>query len=61
MPAFQPYLPPGAAALRDLPPRGCHWPIGDVEQDGFRFCGAPNRLGRPYCAAHGQLALRRRR
>ncbi|MBE7220366.1 MAG: hypothetical protein INR64_18000 [Caulobacteraceae bacterium] len=59
-PAFLAYTPPGAEALRDLPARGCHWPLGEVEQEGFTFCGAASGH-RTYCPAHQRLALRRRR
>lgn len=60
VPAFLAYTPPGATAVRDLAPRCCHWPIGEVEEDGFAFCGAPSGH-RSYCPAHRRLALRGRR
>ena len=60
MPAFLAYTPPGAAALRDLAPRSCHWPLGEVEQECFAFCAAPSGH-HTYCPAHRRLALRRRR
>lgn len=59
-PAFLAYTPPGAAALRALPTRGCHWPQGEVEDEDFTFCGAPSGH-RSYCQKHHRLALRRRR
>jgi GcrA cell cycle regulator len=34
----------------------CCWPIGDPGTPGFRFCGAPALLGKPYCAEHAALA-----
>lgn len=60
MPAFLAYLPPGAAATRDLAPQLCRWPVGDVAAEAFRFCLAPCRRG-SYCPAHRRLALRGRR
>jgi GcrA cell cycle regulator len=35
----------------------CRWPIGDPRQPEFHFCGAPRAAGRPYCAAHWQMAF----
>ncbi|MGH7119641.1 MAG: GcrA family cell cycle regulator [Acetobacteraceae bacterium] len=34
----------------------CCWPLGDPGMPGFHFCGAVAALGKPYCAAHAQLA-----
>lgn len=44
-------LPPGAAAIVALADAGCRWPIGEVAEDGFSFCGSPRSRG-SYCAAH---------
>lgn len=30
----------------------CHWPIGDVGTDGFRYCGAACGIGMTYCPTH---------
>lgn len=30
----------------------CRFPVGDVGQPGFFFCGAVPERGRPYCAGH---------
>lgn len=35
----------------------CRWPIGDPRHPEFHFCGAPRAAGRPYCAAHWQMAF----
>ena len=35
----------------------CRWPIGDPRHPEFHFCGAPRVGGRPYCAAHWQMAF----
>jgi hypothetical protein len=59
LPAFLAYLPPGAAATRNLLPRRCRWPLGDVAAEEFRFCLEPCGRG-PYCPAHRRLALRGR-
>ena len=39
----------------------CRWPIGEPNDPGFRFCCAPADLagGRPYCAAHANMAYGR--
>lgn len=34
----------------------CCWPLGDPGEPGFRFCGDPALLGRPYCEEHSALA-----
>lgn len=59
-PAFLPRpglgpLPPGAAALVKLEATSCRWPMGEVAEDGFSFCGAPRSRG-SYCAAHRRMA-----
>jgi len=38
---------------REIP---CCWPLGEPGKAGFRFCGAVAAPGKPYCAAHAQLA-----
>lgn len=44
-------LPPGAAALMKLEEASCRWPVGEVAEEGFGFCGAPRSRG-SYCAVH---------
>jgi len=34
----------------------CQWPFGDPGRPGFRFCGGPVAVGRPYCPEHVALA-----
>lgn len=34
----------------------CRWPIGDVQQAGFAFCGAKPWDSAPYCAHHCRIA-----
>src|SRR4051794_691793 len=41
-------LSPEAAALFDLPPDACHWPVNDG------WCGQPAMAGRSYCIRHHQ-------
>ena len=53
------YIPPGAAAVLALGRNRCRWPLGDVEDDGFRFCAATQTDG-AYCAVHARLAGRQR-
>lgn len=46
--------------LLELNNTTCRWPIGEVGQPDFHFCGGPAELdaGRPYCDAHSALAYR---
>ena len=41
------------SAVRMMP---CCWPIGEPGTPAFRFCDEPATPGKPYCAAHVQLA-----
>jgi GcrA cell cycle regulator len=34
----------------------CCWPIGEPGTKNFHFCDAEAMAGKPYCAAHAQLA-----
>ncbi len=34
----------------------CCWPLGEPGTPGFHFCAAEAVPGKPYCAAHAQLA-----
>jgi hypothetical protein len=34
----------------------CKWPIGDVQDDDFSFCGCAREDHRPYCEAHNERA-----
>ncbi len=38
------------AAFEHKPANGCSWPIGDLDQGSFKFCGAPRARKKPYCA-----------
>jgi len=38
--------------FKQLPSRGCAYPIGDPRAPDFHFCDAPSLPGKPYCAAH---------
>lgn len=53
--------PAPVVAMRPAPPLrlgsgACCWPIGDPGAPGFRFCGAPALVGKPYCADHAAIA-----
>lgn len=34
--------------------RMCHWPIGEVGQPSFHYCGRAPKLGSPYCEGHAR-------
>ena len=40
--------------------KGCRWPFGDPGTDEFRFCGATQEIGKPYCLDHCMLAYRKK-
>lgn len=57
------YRPPAPApVLTAVPSRPyarvvpCCWPIGEPGTRAFRFCDEGSAPGKPYCAAHAQLA-----
>jgi GcrA cell cycle regulator len=56
-PAPRDELPGLVAHLEDLPPRTCHWPVGDPADPGFCFCGREADPG-PYCLEHDRVAHR---
>lgn len=39
-------------SLIDLGPRDCKWPVGDLRDADFGFCGHVRTPGKPYCAYH---------
>lgn len=43
-------------SLIELESHHCHWPVGDVRDPGFFFCGAQAVPDEPYCAAHCRRA-----
>lgn len=43
-------------SLVELKERMCRWPIGDPQDDGFKFCGGPSEEGIPYCNHHARVA-----
>jgi GcrA cell cycle regulator len=61
-PAARPVVPaPRPVAVRPAPVRhsrlaSCCWPIGEPGTKSFHFCDAEALTGKPYCAAHAQLA-----
>ena len=42
--------------LFDLTDTNCHWPIGNPQDEDFRFCGADANSPRPYCGFHARMA-----
>lgn len=38
--------------LTELKDSECRWPVGDPQKEGFGFCAAPRRPGKPYCDGH---------
>lgn len=44
--------------LEMVPPGGCVYPFGHVDEPGFRFCGAP-AANSHYCPEHHELCYRR--
>lgn len=42
--------------LMQLTSRSCRWPIGDVGEPSFRFCGAERKGEGSYCKGHAALA-----
>lgn len=43
-------------SLEQLTEHTCRWPVGDVGEEGFFFCGAEPVKDRPYCAGHCAVA-----
>ena len=52
-------FPPGARAVWNAGTRRCRWRLGEVADDGFRFCDEPRARG-SYCAAHARLSRKGR-
>tara|TARA_B100001559_G_scaffold300434_1_gene286554 strand:+ start:59 stop:418 length:360 start_codon:yes stop_codon:yes gene_type:complete len=42
--------------LDSLKANMCSWPNGEPGKPGFRFCGKPAEIGKPYCAYHCEIA-----
>jgi len=47
---------PTGIKLEALTGRMCKWPIGDVQDDDFSFCGCAREDHRPYCEDHNARA-----
>lgn len=45
--------------LEELRNDMCKWPIGDPQEDDFRFCGCKRESGGSYCSNHQRLAYRK--
>jgi hypothetical protein len=46
-----------ARAVMDLHYGDCRWPIGEVKQPGFRFCGETAVRSSSYCKEHHRLSI----
>jgi hypothetical protein len=46
-----------ACSLLELTEDTCRWPVGDVGEPGFFFCGQPPLKGAPYCGPHCRKAF----
>ncbi len=42
--------------LMDLRINSCRWPIGDLKDPDFHFCGKECQTGKPYCSEHCKIA-----
>jgi GcrA cell cycle regulator len=47
---------PKITCITELKTTTCRWPIGDVGQKGFGYCGDHPVDGKPYCEVHRSLA-----
>lgn len=43
--------------FRELGENDCHWPVGDVGEPDFFFCGGAKLKGRAYCSDHHARSL----
>lgn len=57
--AVEPALKATPVTFAELEPHHCRWPLGDVGNPDFRFCGSRRALGRPYCEERHAKAWRR--
>lgn len=55
---YDPFIDVARKALLDLDNSDCRWPVGDPQKEGFGFCAAPRRPGKPYCDGHLKRAER---
>jgi len=55
-----PLAPPVRALAAQTDGRACAWPVGDPGDPGFKFCGSPAVVGRPYCGEHCAVAYIRK-
>ena len=54
--SFEVRLGRPARLLLELQPHTCRWPLGDLDDPHFHWCGCPCMTGAPYCAVHMWLA-----
>lgn len=46
----------GIMTLLDLRINSCRWPIGELKDENFHFCGKECQTGKPYCPEHCKVA-----
>ena len=46
----------GMMTWLDLKMNSCRWPIGEVKDENFHFCGKECQTGKPYCPEHCKIA-----
>ena len=47
---------PKHVTLLDLRLNSCRWPIGEIKDPDFHFCGKDCQTGKPYCPEHCKVA-----
>ncbi|MBQ8557253.1 MAG: global cell cycle regulator GcrA-like protein [Alphaproteobacteria bacterium] len=47
---------PQHITLLDLRLNSCRWPIGEIKDPDFHFCGKDCQTGKPYCPEHCKIA-----
>ena len=48
-----------SCSMKDLTNKTCKWPIGDPQEDDFKFCGAKSDTEESsYCEFHTKMAYR---
>lgn len=52
--------PGQGVTLMDLRAHGCRWPLGEVGDEAFRYCGTERPALRPYCDTHHAIGHRPR-
>ena len=56
IPRVEEYIPGKGVNLIDLRERMCRWPLGDPQDENFRFWGCESHPELPYCDYHVKVA-----